>query len=195
MNLPMKTEFEEYSGEDNAKMDQIDNNSSDAISESSDLENNGPSEETNNTALDYTENAFSLQPVADFIKKEFLPDFDFTNPFRNQNFAFKDGFQNARSPFLLPTQLYKNFLANLGKRRRNVAECYSLYPRNMLFSNGFGFDVSDDDNNGDRTTESPDEVRDIIENTACNRLTCIPKAEQSTLNFTFTLQGHIWLAN
>ncbi|XP_061724477.1 zinc finger protein rotund-like isoform X2 [Cydia pomonella] len=157
MNLPMKTEFEEYSGEDNAKMDQIDNNSSDANSESSDLENNGPNEEANNTALDFTENAFSLHPVADFIKKEFLPDFDFANPFRSQNFTFKDGFQNARSPFLLPTQLYKNFLVSLGKRRRNVAECYSLYQRNMLFSNGFGLEMSDDENNVDRTTESPDE--------------------------------------
>ncbi|KPI99580.1 hypothetical protein RR46_01269 [Papilio xuthus] len=151
----MKKEYEEYN-EDNK--DHIDSNgSSDGNSEVSDLENNGPNDEANNTALDYTENTLALHPVADFIKKEFLPDFDFTNPFRNQNFAFKDGFQNARSPFLLPTQLYKNFLANLGKRRRNVAECYSLYPRNMLFSNGFSGDMSDDESNANGTSDSPDE--------------------------------------
>lgn len=155
MNLQMKREFEDFNTEDN-KMDNIDsNNSSDGHSETSDLENNGPNEDTT-TALDYTENALSMHPVADFIKKEFLPEFDFSNPFRNQNLGFKDGFQN--SPFLLPTQLYKSFLASLGKRRRNMAECYSLYPRNMLFSNGFGLEVSDDENNGDRVTDSPDEV-------------------------------------
>lgn len=159
MNLQMKQEFEDFNGDENdSKIDHNDSNaSSDANSEVSDLENNGPLEEANNTALDYTENALSLHPVADFIKKEFLPDFDFSNPFRNQNLSFKDGFQNARSPFLLPTQLYKTFLASLGKRRRNVAECYSLYQRNMLFSNGLGLETSDDEN-GDRTTDSPDEV-------------------------------------
>lgn len=157
MNLQMKREFEEYTAEGEGKLDQNDsNNSSDANSEMSDLENNN--EETGNAALDYSENALSLQPVAEFIKKELLPEFDFGNPFRGQNLAFKDGFQN-RSPFLLPTQLYKSFLASLGKRRRNVTECYSLYPRNMLFgSNGFGFEASDDENNADRTTDSPDEV-------------------------------------
>ncbi|KAH9628945.1 hypothetical protein HF086_006314, partial [Spodoptera exigua] len=154
MNLQMKREFEDFNTDEN-KMDPIDsNNSSDGNSETSDLENNGPNEDAT-AALDYTENALSMHPVADFIKKEFLPDFDFSNPFRNQNLGFKDGFQNT--PFLLPTQLYKSFLASLGKRRRNVAECYSLYPRNMLFSNGFGLEASDDETNGDRVTDSPDE--------------------------------------
>lgn len=155
IDLQMKKEFEDFSAEN--KMDQNDsNNSSDGNSEASDLENNGPNEDQGNTALDYTDNALTLQPVADFIKKEFLPEFDFTNPFRSQNLTFKDSFQNARSPFLLPTQLYKSFLANLGKRRRNVADCYSLYPGNMLFPNRFSLEMSDDENN-DRT-ESPDEV-------------------------------------
>ncbi|KAL4712569.1 hypothetical protein ACJJTC_007585 [Scirpophaga incertulas] len=157
MNLQMKREFEEYNVEGNdSKMDQNDsNNSSDANSEISDVENNGPNDE-GNTALDYSENALALQPVADFIKKEFLPEFDFSNPFRNQNMTFKDGFHN-RTPFLLPTQLYKSFLASLGKRRRNVADCYSLYPRNMLFPNSFSLEPSDDDNNADRISDSPDE--------------------------------------
>lgn len=159
MNLQMKREFEEFNGDANdSKIDQNDNNSSDAHSETSDLENNGPGEET--AALDYTENALTLNPVADFIKKEFLPDFNFSNPFRNQTLSIKDGLQN-RSPFLLPTQLYKTFLASLGKRRRNISDCYSLYPRNMLFSNGFGTEVSDDEN-GDRTTDSPNEVNKIV---------------------------------
>ncbi|CAK1595398.1 unnamed protein product [Parnassius mnemosyne] len=156
-NFPMKREFEDFN-DDNDNKDQIDSNaSSDVNSESSDLENSGPNDEVNNTALDYTENTLALHPVADFIKREFLPDFDFSNPFRNQNLAFKDGFQNTRSPFLLPTQLYKSFLASLGKRRRNVADCYSFYPRNMLFSNGFPTETSDDENNGDGTSDSPDE--------------------------------------
>ncbi|KAJ2939464.1 hypothetical protein O0L34_g10895 [Tuta absoluta] len=160
MNLQMKREFDEFNVEENDnKIDQNDSNLSSDNSEISDLENNGPNDETNipnTTALDYTENTLSLHPVADFIKKEFLPDFDFTNPFRNQNFNFKDGFQN-HSPFLLPTQLYKSFLASLEKRRRNMADCYSLYPRNMLFSNGLGLEASDDETNGDRVTDSPDE--------------------------------------
>ncbi|CAK1546655.1 unnamed protein product [Leptosia nina] len=143
-NFPMKREYEEFNDE------KAETNFSDE-NESSDVENSP--DDSNNTALDYTENTLALNPVADFIKKEFLPDFDF-NPFRNQN-IFKDGFQN-RSPFLLPTQLYKSFLATLGKRRRNVSECYSLYSRNMLFSNGFGYEVSDDEN-GDRIADSPDE--------------------------------------
>ncbi|XP_039761297.1 uncharacterized protein LOC120634630 [Pararge aegeria] len=147
----MKREFEEFSSEENKERNE---SFSDANSEASDVENN-PNEEVN-TALDYSENALTLNPVADFIKKEFLPDLDFTNPFRNQNLTFKDGFQN-RSPFLLPTQLYKSFLATLGKRRRNVADCYSLYSRNMLFSNGFSLDTSDDENNLDRISNSPDE--------------------------------------
>lgn len=135
IDLQMKKEFEEFTNEDN-KVDQNDgNNSSDCISEASDLENNGPNEESTNTALDYTENTLSYNPVADFIKKELLPEFDFANPFRTQNLAFKDDFQNCRSPFLLPTQLYKSFLASLGKKRRNVADCYSLYPTNMFFAN------------------------------------------------------------
>lgn len=142
-NFPMKREFDDFNEEKDAEVFSDEN-------ESSDVENSN-----DNTALDYSENALSLNPVADFIKKEFLPDFDF-NPFRSQN-IFKDGFQNARSPFLLPTQLYKSFLATLGKRRRNVADCYSLYSRNMLFSNGFGYEVSDDEN-GDRIADSPDEV-------------------------------------
>ncbi|CAH4032759.1 unnamed protein product [Pieris brassicae] len=140
----MKREFEDFNEDKDAEAFSDEN-------ESSDVEN---SNDNANTALDYSENTLSLNPVADFIKKEFLPDFDF-NPFRNQN-IFKDGFQNARTPFLLPSQLYKSFLATLGKRRRNVTDCYSLYSRNMLFSNGFGFEVSDDEN-GDRTTDSPDE--------------------------------------
>jgi hypothetical protein len=158
INLQMKREFDDYSTDaTDGKMDQNDsNNSSDANSEISDLENSGPNED-GATALDYTENALTLQPVAEFIKKEFLPEIDFSNPFRNQSLTFKDGFQ-SRSPFLLPTQLYKSFLANLGKRRRNVADCYSLYPRNMLFSNGFGLEASDDENNADRISDSPDEV-------------------------------------
>ncbi|CAG9796183.1 unnamed protein product [Diatraea saccharalis] len=155
MNLQMKREFEEYTEGNEEKIDQNDsNNSSDANSEISDLENNGLNDD-GGTALDYTENTLTLQPVAEFIKKEFLPEFDFGNPFRNQNLTFKDGFQN-RSPFLLPTQLYKSFLASLGKRRRNVADCYSLYPRNMLFSNSFGLETSDDEN-ADRITNSPEE--------------------------------------
>ncbi|CAB3242656.1 unnamed protein product [Arctia plantaginis] len=154
INLQMKREFDEFTTDEN-KMDQVDcNNSSDGNSESSDLENNGPNEDTT-TALDYTENALSMNPVADFIKKEFLPDLDFSNPFRNQSLGFKNGFQNA--PFLLPTQLYKSFLASLGKRRRNMTDCYSLYSRNMLFSNGFGLEASDDEANADRVTDSPDE--------------------------------------
>ncbi|CAG5037515.1 unnamed protein product [Parnassius apollo] len=153
----MKREFEDFN-DDNDNKDQVDSNaSSDVNSESSDVENSGPNDEVNNTALDYTENTLALHPVADFIKREFLPDFDFSNPFRNQNLAFKDGFQNTRSPFLLPTQLYKSFLASLGKRRRNVADCYSFYPRNMLFSNGFPTETSDDENNADGTSDSPDE--------------------------------------
>ncbi|CAH0731515.1 unnamed protein product, partial [Brenthis ino] len=151
MNFPMKREFEEFNSENKDQ----DNSFSDANSETSDVENN-PSDEGASTALDYTENTLSLHPVADFIKKEFLPELDFANPFRNQNLSFKDGFQNARSPFLLPTQLYKSFLATLGKRRRNVADCYSLYSRNMLFSNSF-LETSDDENNTDRISNSPDE--------------------------------------
>lgn len=155
INLQMKREFDEFTTDEN-KMDQVDsNNSSDGNSEGSDLENNGPNEDTT-AALDYTENTLSMNPVADFIKKEFLPDLDFTNPFRNQTLGFNDGFQNA--PFLLRTQLYKSFLASLGKRRRNMTDCYSLYSRNMLFSNGFGLEASDDETNADRVTESPDEV-------------------------------------
>lgn len=151
MNMQMKREFEEYTENEN-KNDS--NNSSDANSEISDLDNHN--EESDNAALDYTDNTLNLHPVANFIKKEFLPDLNFTNPFRNQNLSFKD------SPFLLPTQLYKSFLATLGKRRRNVADCYSLYPRNMLFSNNhFGMDASDDDN-GDRMTESPEEVNVVL---------------------------------
>lgn len=161
MNFPMKREFEEFNSDDNKDQNET---FSDANSEASDLENN-PTDEGSSTALDYTENALSLHPMADFIKKEFLPEFDFTNPFRSQNLAFKDGFQNSRSPFLLPTQLYKSFLATLGKRRRNVADCYSLYSRNMLFSNGFGLETSDDENNADRITNSPDEVIFLLENT------------------------------
>lgn len=152
MNYPMKREFEEYSNEESKERNE---NFGDANSEASDVENN-PNDETN-TALDYTENALTFNPVADFIKKEFLPELNFTNPFRNQNLTFKDGFHN-RSPFLLPTQLYKSFLATLSKRRRNVADCYSLYSRNMLFSNGFSLDTSDDENNLDRISNSPDEV-------------------------------------
>nr|XP_034836854.1 uncharacterized protein LOC117993211 [Maniola hyperantus] len=151
MNYPMKREFEDFSNEESKERN---DNFSDANSEASDVENN-PNDEVN-TALDYSENALTLNPVADFIKKEFLPDLDFANPFRNQSLAFKDGFQN-RSPFLLPTQLYKSFLATLGKRRRNMADCYSLYSRNMLFSNGFSLDTSDDENNLDRISNSPDE--------------------------------------
>lgn len=154
--FPMKREFEEFNPEDNK--DQNDNSAfSDANSESSDLENS-PNDESTNMALDYSENTLSMHPVANLIKKEFLPDLDFTNPFRNQNFPFKDGFQSTRSPFLLPTQLYKSFLATLGKRRRNVTDCYSLYARNMLYTNNFGLETSDDENNADRMTESPDEV-------------------------------------
>lgn len=139
------------------------NHSSSDNSDASDLENNGSNTDgaNDNIALDYTETALGLHPVADFIKKEFLPDFDFSNNlFRTQNMGFKaDSFGNhTRSPFLLPTQLYKNFLATLGKRKRNtIADCYSLYPRNMLFSNNYGLDVSDDENNADRVTDSPDE--------------------------------------
>lgn len=155
MNFPMKREFEEFNSENKDQ----DNTFSDANSETSDVENN-PNEEGASAALDYTENALSLHPVADFIKKEFLPELDFTNPFRNQNLSFKDSFQNARSPFLLPTQLYKSFLATLGKRRRNVADCYSLYSRNMLFSNTF-LENSDDENNTERISNSPDEVISI----------------------------------
>lgn len=149
MNL--KREYPEFNSDEGQNKDQHDSNSSEGNSESSDLENNGPNEEV--TPLDYTENALALHPVADLIKKEFLPEFDF-NPFRNQNLAFKDGFQN-RSPFLLPTQLYKSFLANLGKRRRNVADCYSLYPRNMFLTNNLGLEASDDENG---ETDSADEV-------------------------------------
>ncbi|CAH2060588.1 unnamed protein product, partial [Iphiclides podalirius] len=150
-NFAMKREFEEFDGEENK--DQLDSNgSSDLNSECSDLEN-GPGDEVG-TALDYTENTLTLQPVADFIKRELLPDFDLSNPFRNQS-LYKDGF-HGRSPFLLPTQLYKSFLASLGKRRRNVAECYPLYPRNMLFSNGFPTETVDDDN-ADGIQDSPDE--------------------------------------
>lgn len=149
MNL--KREYPEFNSDEGQNKDQHDSNSSEGNSESSDLENNGPNEEV--TPLDYTENALALHPVADLIKKEFLPEFDF-NPFRNQNLAFKDGFQN-RSPFLLPTQLYKTFLANLGKRRRNVADCYSLYPRNMFLTNNLGLEASDDENG---EADSADEV-------------------------------------
>lgn len=149
MNLQMKREFEEYSEEN--KNDS--NNSSDANSEASDLENN-PADDTN-TAIDYSDNTLNLYPVADFIKKEFLPEFNFSNPFRGQNLSFKD-------PFLLPTQLYKSFLASLEKRRRNVADCYSLYPRNMLFGNSFGVDASDDE--AGEGTDSPDEVIKVMLN-------------------------------
>lgn len=142
--IQMKREFEDFTEENETKNDS--NNSSDVNSEASDVDNN---EEANNTALDYTDNTLNLYPMADLIKKEFLPEF-YSNPFRNQNLAFKD------SPFLLPTQLYKSFLENLGKRRRNVADCYSLYPRNMLFTHNFGPEASDDD--GDRATDSPEEV-------------------------------------
>lgn len=145
IDLQLKREFEETKMDNNES-----NNSSDANSEMSDLENSPDDNAT--TPLDYTDNALNLHPVADFIKKEFLPDFDFGNPFRNQM-----GFNQNRSPFLLPTQLYKSFLASLGKGRRNVADCYSLYPRNMLFSNGFRTETSDDENSG-RNTDSPDEV-------------------------------------
>ncbi|CAG9569888.1 unnamed protein product [Danaus chrysippus] len=151
MNFPIKREFEDYTD----KKDDNDASFSDGNSEASDVENN-PNDEAN-SALDYTENTLS-QPMADFIKKEFLPEFDFTNPFRNQNLAFKDGFQNTRSPFLLPSQLYKSFLATLGKRRRNITDCYSLYSRNMLFSNTLGLETDlPDDENADRITNSPDE--------------------------------------
>lgn len=149
MNL--KREFPEFNSDEAQNKDQHDSNSSEGNSESSDLENNGPNEEA--TPLDYTGNALALHPVADLIKKEFLPEFDF-NPFRNQNLAFKDGLQN-RSPFLLPTQLYKTFLANLGKRRRSIADCYSLYPRNMFLANGLGLEASDDENG---EADSADEV-------------------------------------
>lgn len=151
-NFAMKREFEEFDGDEGNK-DQMDSNgSSELNSECSDIENGGTGDDAG-AALDYTENTLALQPVADFIKKELLPDFDF-NPFRNQS-LYKDNFQ-SRSPFLLPTQLYKSFLANLEKRRRNVAECYSLYPRNMLFSNGFNTETDED--NVDGTQDSPDEV-------------------------------------
>lgn len=175
MDLPLKRELVdngEFNNEDNLdnkNNEPIDSiSTSDGNSEASDLENSGPSSEgvANNIALDYTENSLNLHPVAEFIKKEFLPDFDFgNNLFRNQNVGFKaDGFGNhARSPFLLPTQLYKNFLATLEKRKRNMADCYSLYPRNMLFTNNFAPDVSDDELNGDRNTDSPnDEVNYLI---------------------------------
>ncbi|VVC96383.1 unnamed protein product [Leptidea sinapis] len=146
-NFPMKQEFEEFNDEkDSAEC-------SDGISESSDLENT-LNEEPNSTPLDYTENALASNPVADFIKKEFIPDFTF-NPFNNQSLGFKDGFPNPRSPFLLPTQLYKSFLATLGKRRRDVADYCSLYSRNMLFSNGL-YEVSDDES-AERSSDSPDE--------------------------------------
>ncbi|KOB68858.1 Uncharacterized protein OBRU01_17716, partial [Operophtera brumata] len=141
--IQMKREFNDFTEENEQKNDS--NNSSDVNSETSDVENNG---EATNTALDYTDNTLNLYPMADLIKKEFLPEF-YSNAFRNQNLTFKD------SPFLLPTQLYKSFLATLGKRRRDVADCYSLYPRNMLFANNFGLETSDDD--GDRTTDSPEE--------------------------------------
>lgn len=150
-NLPLKRELldtSEYNEDIDSKT--IEHNDSDN-SEISDLENN-PSDETTKAALDFSEHH------RDLIKKEFLLEFEFgSNLFRNQNLGFKNESFNGRSPFLLPTQLYKNFLANLGKRRRNVAD-WSLYPRNMLFPNGLGLDASDDENNGDRTTDSPDEV-------------------------------------
>lgn len=148
-DLPMKRELIETTeyADDGSKI--TEQNESD-ISESSDLENN-PTEESK--ALDYSDH-----PPVDFIKKEFLLEFDFGNSlFRGQNIGFKNDSFGTRSPFLLPTQLYKNFLATLGKRRSSAAECFSLYQRNMLFPNGLGFDNSDDEN-GDRNADSPDEV-------------------------------------
>lgn len=152
-NIPLKRELIETTDytDDNNKI--IEQNESDN-SESSDLENN-PTEESK--AIDYSDH----HPV-DFIKKEFLLEFDFGNSlFRNQNLGFKNETFGNRSPFLLPTQLYKNFLASIGKRRRNVADCYSLYQRNMLFPNGLAVDTSDDEN-GDRITDSPDEIPVLI---------------------------------
>lgn len=173
IDIPLKRELVdtgEFGNEElieNKMEDQNESNhsTSDANSDVSDLENNGTSPEhgSESTALDYSENSLALHPVADFIKKEFLPDFS-SNLFRSQNIPFKaDSFGNhARSPFLLPTEIYKNFLASLGKRKRNsLTDCYSLYPRNMLFSSNFGLDVSDDENNGDSPNE---EVINITNN-------------------------------
>lgn len=147
-NMPLKREIDtaEMTAEEAKITENYDNSASD-ISGSSD---NETTEETNNT--------FDPHPL-DYIKKEFLLDFG-SNLFRNQNPFKADSY--PKSPFLLPTQLYKNFLANLEKRRRNVADCYSLYQRNLLFSNGLGFEPTDDDGQGERSTDSPDEVIKVV---------------------------------
>ncbi|GBP12262.1 hypothetical protein EVAR_6429_1 [Eumeta japonica] len=166
MNVPMKREAESSDFDDSGRVneDKTINLSTDSVlssDEVSDIEGGAHAgDSTNNLPLDYTENALSSLPVADLIKKEFIPEFDFGNSIFNQNMRFKtEDFRRNGTPFLLSSELYKNFLNNLGKRNSNnsLTDCYALYPRNILFSNGIGTEVSDDESNVVRDTDSPEE--------------------------------------
>lgn len=180
MDLDIESNRQQLLDEDQNSCGTSISNSLDTANES-DMENDNPTlvpDDKPNEAIARSNEeiiASMFQPAHDVVKKEFPVDFGFGNISKRDNFIHNGAYPgtSARPPFLLPAQLYKNFFANFGKRKRNVpdSECpvagFPVYPRNMLFSTGtrpsgsFFFGSSDDEN-CDRATESPiDEVQKV----------------------------------
>lgn len=175
MNLQMNVDQRMDVEDQNSCGTSISNSLDNSTNNDSDLENDHPTLVPNEDMNANDESINSMfQPAQDIVKKEFPLEFGFgSNKAKKESEDVIGGTfpgTSGRSPFLLPAQLYKNFFASFGKRKRSGpdAECpaagFQVYPRNMLFSTGnrpgggLFFNGSDDEN-AERVTDSPvDEV-------------------------------------